>query len=771
MKLPDFLEELNQGAGKAFGENAESMIDSLLYAELPPKLKRSVNMARLENGTYEEIVAHLERELELNALEESDDLPITTMASASTSSRSLLSTGIDNNKEAQCAYCKAIGHFYKNCPKVKKKKELEDKTGEKPQRPTYPPCDTCGKKNHPTERCWQGAGAHLRPKKNRNDDKNNDDSKEDKKPKKANSNNETSSSSQSPSKKLESKKLILPRLQIHDYMSVRQNVISDPPIINLRQYVKDTNGTPSVVWQQQMEKAYIKTYKTVHNDRPDRYYDMDYTQNFETQFRPLPLFEDYNPQYIDPDYGKDPYGDDELYDKQNLQFRGDDYPSTDDEEDSEIWDNKLTQALIELWQANSEAIFSEMEESYHQEDPQGFSSLLDETAFLHLLVEKEREPSYVPLSTNLGLKFKRRMLYFPMDFGELTLDGLIDTGAHSSAIPEADLRKIRLLAPQSIVTEGPAPSFQLMVANGDIETPKSTFELKFEVGDIEVHEIFIVMEKLSSPIIGLMFLQRNHTVLDMRQGVLNFPYFSMQLKTADHKYSNKLEPILNPEDAIISPNDHVVIPIQSQIYAENAVTGILQPSDLLHEEGDITFCAALVTLHEGAMRIRVNNSTIQPYKLKKGTHIANFSVMTPEQMKYVRPIDPVSTWHLLNENEEDAIYFISSLLKANRNSDQYKQYWFPTPENPGDETTHTPIQQRMLKESRNLQNLEQHNPHHDAESRRKFLSNFDCKDSMLQQHEIRQIENLLVEFYDIFARHRFYIGVNEEFTVKLTPKD
>ena len=49
MKLPDFLEELNQGAEKAFGgENAQAMIDSLLYAKLPPKLKRSVNMARLK---------------------------------------------------------------------------------------------------------------------------------------------------------------------------------------------------------------------------------------------------------------------------------------------------------------------------------------------------------------------------------------------------------------------------------------------------------------------------------------------------------------------------------------------------------------------------------------------------------------------------------------------------------------------------------------------------------------------------------------------------
>ena len=278
----------------------------------------------------------------------------------------------------------------------------------------------------------------------------------------------------------------------------------------------------------------------------------------------------------------------------------------------------MSRALIDLWQPNFEAKIQEVGATRQQEDHEAPSSLSDETAFLHLLVAKEEEPSYVPLSTILGLKFKRRMLYFPMDFGELTLDGLIDTGAHSSAIPEADLRKIRLLAPQSIVKEGPAPSFQKLVANGDLETSKSTVELKLEVGDIEFHEILIVMEKLSSPIIGLMFRQRNHTVLDIRQGILNFPYFSMQLKTADHKYSNVMEPILNPEDVTIPPNDLTVFSIQSQIYAENAITGILQPSDLLHEEGDVTFCAAIVTLHEGTMRTHVNNFTDHPYKLKKG---------------------------------------------------------------------------------------------------------------------------------------------------------
>ena len=69
MKFPDIPEELNQGAEKEFGESAQDMIDSLFYAKLPPKLKRPVNMARLENATYEEIVTHIERELELNGLE------------------------------------------------------------------------------------------------------------------------------------------------------------------------------------------------------------------------------------------------------------------------------------------------------------------------------------------------------------------------------------------------------------------------------------------------------------------------------------------------------------------------------------------------------------------------------------------------------------------------------------------------------------------------------------------------------------------------------
>ena len=435
----------------------------------------------------------------------------------------------------------------------------------------------------------------------------------------------------------------------------------------------------------------------------------------------------------------------------------------------------LTKALVDPWQRKCPATsLTTQDETMKETAPDGPVVTLAATVeerFVNTLISRLGEPAYVPLTTNLGLKYKRRMLYFPMDFGELTLDGLVDTGALSSAIPEADLRKIRLLAPQSIIKEGPAPNFQIMVANGQLETPKSTVELKFEVGDIDFHEIFIVTEKLTSPLIGLSFLQRNNTILDMRQGILNFPFFSMQLKTADHKYTNVMEPICAREDITIPPNDRHMVSMYSQIYDDANVTGILQPSNDLADDGDITFCAALVTLTQGQVTTHVNNFTDQSHTIKRGSHIANFSVLTPEQMKYVKPIDPVTTWHLLQDNPENAAYYASSLIISPKTDDSSEHYWFPTPEDPGDPQTHTPIQQRILKELQNLQELEKLNPQDDIESRKQFLANFDWADSTLNPTEIAQIEELLVEFHDIFARHRFDIGMNEDFNIKLTPKD
>ena len=133
-----------------------------------------------------------------------------------------------------------------------------------------------------------------------------------------------------------------------------------------------------------------------------------------------------------------------------------------------------------------------------------------------------------------------------MDFGELNIDALIDAGTLSSAIPEADLRKMVLLALHSILNEGLHPEFQFLVANGQLEAPVATAEMQFDVSDITFREKTIVMTNLTSLLIGLLFLQRNSKILDMLQGISNFSFLSLQLKNEDRTYPNVIEPILQP---------------------------------------------------------------------------------------------------------------------------------------------------------------------------------------------------------------------------------
>ena len=60
------------------------MIDPFLYTPLPIILKKSIDLAYLGNGTYDQIVAHLEKEIELSGMENNGELPIPTMAVAVT---------------------------------------------------------------------------------------------------------------------------------------------------------------------------------------------------------------------------------------------------------------------------------------------------------------------------------------------------------------------------------------------------------------------------------------------------------------------------------------------------------------------------------------------------------------------------------------------------------------------------------------------------------------------------------------------------------------
>ena len=188
-KLIDFLDQLQKLVKGAFGVAAQAIIEQFIYAKMPPHLKKSINQAHLENGTYEQIVSHLERELELKGLEAPDEMPINTVTPQSSQQNS-------EKPKPTSHHCKKPGHYQNQCRQLKREKDQtrnntnsanknngSAQTNSNPNnkvsintkanngynqrnrrpRTVFPPCETRGRTNHSTEKCYLGANAANRP--------------------------------------------------------------------------------------------------------------------------------------------------------------------------------------------------------------------------------------------------------------------------------------------------------------------------------------------------------------------------------------------------------------------------------------------------------------------------------------------------------------------------------------------------------------------------------------------------------------------------------
>ena len=189
-----------------------------------------------------------------------------------------------------------------------------------------------------------------------------------------------------------------------------------------------------------------------------------------------------------------------------------------------------------------------------------------------------------------------------------------------------------------------------------------------------------------------------------------------------------------------------------------------------HESIFITSSLSTTNNHN-AVGYQVIFFSDMPCTLPVDTHMADFRVLIPEQIKRIKPVDPSTLTFMMHQHMENTNLYLNQLMKTNQSSDLQETFWFPTPEQPGDPTTYTLIQLRISDELTELKQLEQLNPNNNEESRKKFLDHFDWTDTTLSPFEKKHIEDILVQSHYIFDRRRFDIGTNREFKVKLTPND
>ena len=103
------------------------------------------------------------------------------------------------------------------------------------------------------------------------------------------------------------------------------------------------------------------------------------------------------------------------------------------------------------------------------------------------------------------------------------------------------------------------------------------------------------------------------------------------------------------------------------------------------------------TITDKKIEVRVTNITDSPYTINKNKQIAEFSVVTLEQPKFIKPVD-MAILSMIPEGDPDLITYLTELLRSNKQDQQTNTFSFPTPEKPGKTEEHTPNQTRIIQE-------------------------------------------------------------------------
>ena len=380
-KLHEFLDILKKAAKEAFGSEAQQFIDKAIYAKMPDNVKKILNRAYLEDKPYNDIVLHLEREMRLNGLGAPDEVtlvPLNKIEPTQTKTEPKpAETTAQTTKKGYCFYCKKFGHYKAECRKMKRDKWMQTRRNNGPSNHSAgkpPKCDTCGKP-HKTEDCWNGANAANDPRPKRH---NTQERKMD-----------TSDSQPMNQTEDESKK----RLRFGETVDASAYSPEDPPTIYTTDTTTRCTDTPTENWLRQQAIASIKRPPPGKGQETTSLQDQDHRNDYQNHTN----------SFSQPT---------------SQEFSA---PTQTENNENAPDDNLTSQTTEEVTHKTTKA------STFHNDFPIALNSIKE------YITERDGD-TYIPLHSTIVLKNRKRMLYLPLEFGELTIDGLVDSGAFINAM-------------------------------------------------------------------------------------------------------------------------------------------------------------------------------------------------------------------------------------------------------------------------------------------------------------------------------------------------
>ena len=190
----------------------------------------------------------------------------------------------------------------------------------------------------------------------------------------------------------------MPRLRFKKTVVARAYTIQDPPSSYTSESTTECKGHPTQDWQRRRETAAIQKFNYRHSDQKDFPLQIpESNDKYMTIKRPPPTTEE-QPEST----------------QQKL-------PKLNDYNEA---NHDVTTTTIQP--SISETPNSSCPERNPSPHPDNFPTSLNSIKeFIH----SQDEDHYLPLMSTINLEKRRRMLYRPLEFGEITLEGLVDSSA------------------------------------------------------------------------------------------------------------------------------------------------------------------------------------------------------------------------------------------------------------------------------------------------------------------------------------------------------
>ena len=137
----------------------------------------------------------------------------------------------------------------------------------------------------------------------------------------------------------------------------------------------------------------------------------------------------------------------------------------------------------------------------------------------------------------------------------------------------------------------------------------------------------------------------------------------MQLKPDTQVIMRQATLLFAENTYTLQPGETLAIASRMPHLLHHDATGIVTPSPQFESHDSIFITSSLSTVNNNTIGYQIVNFSELPCTIVCDTHLADFKIVTPEQIKHIQPVDPAMLSFMIQHEVTTEIY-INELLKV-----------------------------------------------------------------------------------------------------------